>query len=329
MKRAMSVEDALRWAVRDELPKARPDLGSLGAPRTGFSSPAYAAQAAGTLGAMAVAVNRYGVVSELTQFASAAPHADALKLGEAMLALDDCRPAAFGDWEPFEDAAPACADEAAAWARASALARGQAGTRAGVEGGLGLRAVSGLMVKAAVLGPPGGWELGEVKMDVMRTENGQPRWFRSIERACRWNDAGEACAWEMVEVDGYNDKGKRPHADAYRRTVLTPDPLGVALARADWQVWRVALDVVFEDVMERGGLGTIELQPCALPWRPWMGDEARPAQGRVMPSLQMIEAHAVSPPPQAGRSLAAMSREEHAARYRRERAAIEQARRGA
>jgi hypothetical protein len=282
--KTMVIEDAIRWAVRDELPKVGADVVGgwirAGAPN-GAASPALAASVAGQMGASVDArTNRYGVVPDFGALGRLEPHPAAVAIGEAMLALDGIEAGGFADWEAFDDLAGLGDDPVAGplLAEARRDAQAQAGTMARMTGSL-----SALMVKRAVLGPPSGWEIGEVRAVVERCpRTGNPMWFRKERRAVAWNDRDEAIAWDDIEVDGFNAKSRRPWPDAYRRSVLDPDPLLAVLARAEWQLWRAALDVLFEDVAacEAVALGGVAVSPSRLPMRPWV--EGMPAQPRVL-----------------------------------------------
>lgn len=80
-------------------------------------------------------------------------------------------------------------------------------------------------------------------MDVRRTEgvavmrNGRPAWFVREYRRDRLT--GEEIA---VEVDGMNRRTGRPVKGAYRKYALNPDPRAAILDRADYHVWRCALE---------------------------------------------------------------------------------------
>jgi hypothetical protein len=268
--KTMTIEAAVAWAVRDELPKVGADpLGKMvraGAPN-GCSSPALAAAMAGSMGgAIDARANRYGVVPDLAALDRLTAHPAALLIGEAMLGLDAIEPAGFAEWDAFEDIEDLAADPIAGplLAQAKADARHQAGAMARMLG-----ALSALMVKRAVLPMPRGWECGEVTVEVLK-DHGKPRWFRQVARPAQWNEDGEVIATEMVEVDGYNAKAGRPFPDAYRKHRLSPDPLLVALARAEWQLWRAGLDVILEDCARPALEMGVRLMPSALPMRPWV-----------------------------------------------------------
>lgn len=317
--RTMRIEDAVRWAVRDELPKAPLDVVGgwirAGAP-AGAASPALASAVAGSLGgSMDARTNRFGVVPDMAALEAATPHPAALVIGEAMLALDVITPGGFDEWDAFEDLGPLAEDPIAGplLAQAKRDAQAQARMVARMTG-----ALSALMVKRAVLGPPTGWDAGEVRaLVVINPANNKPAWFRKERRPAVWNAEGEVTGWAEVEVDGYSTGRGRPHADAYRKYRLDPDPLDVVMARAQWQLWRAALDVLAEDMADGrlDGLGLAVL-PALMPMRPWV--EAMPEGPRVLSGGPDVEPIWPREPRQAGRVITAMAAEEHARRYRRE-----------
>jgi hypothetical protein len=280
MRVVMTIERAIAWAVRDELPKVQALAGLAHAPNGCVTG-------SGLKGVLAlgtridhVPVNDYGVV------ALAGEHGrcddDALRIGHALLALDAMARdmagqmvAGLGEWDAFEDLAAldACAIAGPLLAQARSDARARAAMAARL-----MAAPSEMMIRAAVLGPPRGWALDAVRPEVVRASNGRPAWFRRERRAVAWTEDGEPTAWDDVEVNGFNARAQRPHGDAYQRHVLTPDPLAVAIARAEWQLWRAALDLLHEEL--DGRLARITLLPSAQPWRPWV--EGQAASARVL-----------------------------------------------
>lgn len=301
--KTMTIEAAVAWAVRDELPKVGADpLGKMvraGAPN-GCSSPALAAAMAGSMGgAIDARANRYGVVPDLAALDRLTAHPAALLIGEAMLGLDAIEPAGFAEWDAFEDIDDLAADPIAGplLAQAKADARHQAGAMARMLG-----ALSALMVKRAVLPMPRGWECGEVTVEQVRSRTtGQACWFRKVERAAQWNEDGEVTATELVEVDGFNPKTRRPFPEAYRKYVLSPDPLAVALARAEWRLWRAGLDVILEDCAGPALAMGLRIMPSPLPMRPWV--DGLP-ECRIISGGEALPHERAAERPRAGASLA-------------------------
>lgn len=316
-RRKLSVEQALSWAVRDEWPKAEAAARMIGqgAPNGYVTGGGFAQMMALGQRVDNHRINGFGVVP--FEIDLGAVHGDALLLADAVRELDGHLGAGlaqgFADWEPFADLAHMAGDaEVAALLDASrASARAMARAHCALTG-----AINRLVVKAAILGL-GGWEMGEPEVGYVRpVHGGKPLWFRKVERPCAWNADGEAIAWDVVEADGYDAKRQRPYPDAYRKRRLDPDPALVALARAEWQVWRAALDCLFE--MAKGALATIDLTPSRLAWEPWACEHG--AGPRVLSGGEALPAEVAPERPRAGRPLVMMAMDEARARYARERA---------
>ena len=147
-------------------------------------------------------------------------------------------------------------------------------------------------MRCATLGPLTGWGAEPPRLDWLRDDAGRERWFRKVEKPVSWDASGNVVGVADVEAEGWDAKNWRPYARAYRRPVLTPCPLAVARRRAEWQLWRAALDVVYEivaggevviDGVRRVWPDAVRVLPCALPWRPW--DETGPCHtGGPLPS---------------------------------------------
>jgi hypothetical protein len=122
---------------------------------------------------------------------------------------------------------------------------------------------SGIVRTAAILSPPD----GSMETPVLRPVQafGKDRWFRRVFVET------EAGGFE-AEVDGRDRKTRRPYPDAYRKYVLDPDPVDALVARARYQVWRSAMDLLHATLA--GTLEGIELSTCRAPWAPW----ARPGE---------------------------------------------------
>lgn len=261
------IEDLVRWALREELPKAvRDRAGLVPRRRLGFGSGwgAVAEQGAllcATVDDGRVSLNRYGVVGHFDQRLAGEPHPDALAVHAGLQALDALAEAGLaleaGDWQPladFGDLGPL---------GAAAVARGLEAFARGGEASAFARRPRELVTSAAILGPPD-WRGEQPRLDVERHQNGQPKWFSR--RRVVSDGAFAPVAYE-IEVDGFDWRRRRPYDDAYRREVLVPDPVPVVIARAEYQVWRAALDVLAEEIAPL--LQEWVLQPCAVPWEPW------------------------------------------------------------
>ena len=260
-KKAMLIEDALRWAYREELPKR--EFG-------GADGASWLATYV-ELGTR-IDVNAFGVVP--CAVGSEPPHPDAVKLWQAVQALDKLEIEADEGWNPIADLGDLGSLGRAAVAKAFA-----AETIVDAGGARRFKVKpSRLVVHFAMFGDRQEWRAEPPKCAVV-TEDGKAKWFR-LQR--RWVDTGRYADqnfghWTEVEVSGV-DKWRHALPDSYRKYYLDPDPHMAIVARMEWQVWRSALDMLVEDVE----LDTVTLLPSALPQWPW---ECRYASARVLPSL--------------------------------------------
>jgi hypothetical protein len=264
MRKTMTIEDALRWTYRDELPKAQVEArgpAAWGGPARLRGGHEAAAEAADL---WAVPDNRYGVVPD--RGGDGAPHADALAIHAAVLALDSLAPDLPADWGGFADLELGpCAAEVARDVLAGVFMSGGEGLRL-------RRPLSVLIRNFAILGLPD-LTLDEPEQRVAVAANGKPRWFRKIQSVGAFGEVHE------VEVDGYDPKAKAPYPDAYGKTYLDPCPVDVLVARMEAEVWRAALDVLVEDLA--GSLEAVELLPSTLCERPWETNSGRVLRDRT------------------------------------------------
>lgn len=263
----MPIEDLLRWAYRDELPKEAGDR-RVGGPMSYGSMFGRISEYSELLTLVDAPPNRWGVVP----FAgtNVMPHPDAVAIGEAVQALDAWTLDLPDDWSPLSDMPDL--------GTLGAGAVGRAVERATVTGDDGRTrrlktSPSFLLRRCAILAPPD-WhgETPEVKLEM---SHGKPRWFRRIVIQ------GDAGGYEC-EVDGYNARRKRPYDDAYQKSYLDPDPTDVAVARAEYEVWHAALELL---VIELDGVLSEHVALATNhPARPWEGEEGRVA--RILPDLR-------------------------------------------
>jgi hypothetical protein len=276
MRTAKDIEALLRWAYRDELPK---EAAGSGIGPIGCASAWGGVERYGELMTLIDAPeNRWGVVPI---GGSETPHPDAVRIGEAVLALDGYEVTLPDGWEPLADLRglgpdgerllDACVVRA--WDRVTMLA---ADGRARV-----LREkISGLVRRCAILGRAPCWEADAPRVETVKGERGRERWFRRVVLTDMHGMPYEA------EVDGYDHRAKRPYADAYRKHVLEPDPLDAAIGRAQYEVWVAALDLLAAELA--GRLEAFEPLPANHPARPWETGEAL-AQRRVLPDTSAAD----------------------------------------
>lgn len=276
----MSVDQALAWAWRDELPKAPrvadgPD-GFLAAWRkvSGYGEYLTLVDRHG--------INRYGVVPDFS--ATAWPHADAVRLYEAVTALDGAEVDLPDDWHP----APELTQFGGLAMRAIAQA-----VRAVCPDGRTLRiAATDLVLRHVILGDSEAWRMDPTEEQIERHTDGRPKWFvRSMMPMIVGTDARGSDIVEMVEIEtnGMTVAGKLKPG-AHQKPYLDPDPLDTLIARAHREVLADVMAYVFETCA--GQLETIDLQPPELTARPWDAGEARPA--RVLPDLRRGRGDAVT-----------------------------------
>ncbi|ACL55638.1 hypothetical protein [Methylobacterium nodulans] len=280
MRKRIGIEDFLRWAYRDELPKVQAE-GALEGP-AGYGGPWGGVLQVGTLGTRVDATeNRYGVVPD--RYARDDAHPDAILAAEAVQALDACTFDLPEGWNPIRDLGDLGALGTAAVGQGVAAL-----THIDAEGARRLRAAhtpAALVRRYALLGGCPIWEGDKPVVRLVLGANGKPAWFR------RETIMGEAGPYE-IEVNGMGKRGY-PLPDAYQKPYLDPCPVDTIVGRGQYELWRSALDLLCEDL--RDHLTGYALEPCDRPIRPWeTGD--RPKR-RVIHSRLMVVAPLRAPPP--------------------------------
>ena len=268
-KRAMDIEALLAWAYGQELPK----VPRLDAAPAGFRCAwDKVAEWAEELSLAGLDDNRFGVVPDL--FAQSLPHSDALLVHDAVCRLDEFALSLPDDWSPLDDLGDM--DGHAAGVARDAL---DALTILNREGVRRLRrAPRRLVVKHALLGGAPDWHIDAPQVRTV-SENGREKWFvREVIVA----DSLSGPVSMEIEVDGFDERRRIPKPNAYRKTFLDPDPTLGCVGRAEYEVWRAALDVLAEDL--RGQMEDFEVVSSGRPFRPWVDGEPKPA--RVLPDLR-------------------------------------------
>lgn len=267
--KTVDIERLVAWAWREELPKlaaASDGLAVLGFGRAWGGLERYGE----LLTTIDRPLNRFTVADPS---ATTAPHPDALVIGEAVHGLDRLVLDVPPDWDPIERLGDLDAAE-----RFAAVARAMAriATAEDDEWRFKLSAAR-LVERHAVLGGAPDWRAEAPERGMVRGANGKPRWFR---RTLVWAGALDAAGLPVdgagghveVEVDGMNARTHEPYPDAYRKTVLDPDPVDAVVARAEYEVWRSALDILAEDLA--GRLCGHVVAPSERAYRPWIEGEA-------------------------------------------------------
>lgn len=284
--RKMTLTAALRWAWSEELPKE--PAAAFYAPPAGSASAWAAIAGYGQLGSMVDRQpNRFGCIPfDRPDY----PHADAVRIADAVAALGDCTLDVPAGWHPMPELATA--DEALCGkALADALER-TTGKAAG--GAWRFRtSPSTLIVRYAILGLLPDTRLSGVpERRYEKAANGADRWFvqRPVTTVIGQNaDGSDMLQVVMTEADGWSARRRRPLPGAYRKPYLDPDPVPVMVARAEYQIMVAGLAMLFDDLA--GRLDSIELLPSPWATHPWeAGGETGP-EPKILPDLrQMAEA---------------------------------------
>jgi hypothetical protein len=269
-RKKIGIEALLRWAYREELPRASaaPLVMGIGLPAASYGLVGIAEYLTPIDAGMGV--NPFGVVAMPSE---RGPHQDAVTIAEAVAMLDGLDLELPEGWDPFEDMGEMGGHRSAAVA--DVLARLTVVDR---EGKTRLRSSPGrLVVKHAILGGAPDWIGGVPEVKVVRGEKGQPRWFVRRRITLLGGESYE------VEADGFSSSARRPVAGAYQKTYLEPDPVPVGVERGEHEIWHAALDIMCD--MLRIELEEWEVEPCARSARPWSDDAGSAREGRVLPDL--------------------------------------------
>lgn len=283
----MTMEQALIWAYRDELPKAGLG-GRLRGPR--LATPGWVRAAETWAGRIDVS-NEYGLMPDFG--ALHPPHRAAIALDALTHCLDDLvinerALTPLHAWQFNGDEAPYMLR--AAIERALALRLEPSGR---------LRASPAEIIRrAALIGPPGGWEHEPLRVRPLMAADGRRKWFRRARTATAWDARGRVIAWGEAEIDGWDIRRRRPHPDAYEKYQLWPDPAPPMIARLDWCIWAAALealdlmaqDAVFVFAAERVTLCDlgVEILPSSPPPPPWICEYSR-ADARNNKDFRQLE----------------------------------------
>jgi hypothetical protein len=266
--RRIGIEDVLAWTYLRELPKT-PRVNAPDGFRGAWDKVSEWAEELSLAG---LADNRFGVVPDL--LAQDLPHHDALIVHEAVCALDVLEIGGLAEFSPFDardDIAPELLDQCATRVRSRVLMLDEAG-RPRLR-----KPLRNLVFNAAILGQPPDWRIDDFGQDVERWPNGMVKYFR---KSGQWEKSLSGDVWVEFETAV---SGVRPELDpsVAPKAVLSPDPTEDAVSRVYYELWRLALDVLAADLS--GRLEKWDVQPSALPVRPWFEGEA--PRGRVLRDL--------------------------------------------
>lgn len=260
--KAIGIEAFLSWAYVEELPKAGREpvmLGRTGGGGTGYGGGWDAVSLQGQLLAEMVSdgrPNQYGVLPLAIDCGP--PHPDALAAHAAISALDRWEIGFPDDWNPLADMNLADADIADCVGRA----RGRILTR-DKDGRERFRQRPAELVRHhAIMRSEPGWQAKAPIASFVLGGNGKPAWYRKVA-------VSEGVTTFEREVDGFNPKTRRPWHDAYKKMLLSPDPMLAAVDRAEYEVWHAALGEVCRTLAVSGTLTGHLVQHSARPARPW------------------------------------------------------------
>ncbi|MBA5779483.1 hypothetical protein H2509_20325 [Stappia sp. F7233] len=264
MRKKIDIEGLLAWAYREELPKAAGNGGVAGIANGWAGVSSYAELLT------VVDHNEYGCVPNLAD--GGEPDPDAVRVHEAVVALDSVAIDLPDGWSPMEELGQH--GELGEMAVAVAL------DTLTVVDGAGVRRLRNgparLVRKHAILGgvPEWQWDGEEPAARIVTGPEGGPLWFR--ERVSRTRDAfGKVMEYRYETADGWDKYRNRPKRGAYQKAELHPDPLPLILARAEYELWHASLECLVEDlrpVLERFELAEFRRSP-----RPWQTpDKAAP-----------------------------------------------------
>lgn len=272
--KTVDIEQAVRWAYRDELPKARALDEHMAVLPGGFGTPWGSVSRYGELLEVvqqADVRNRFGLFPDVIE--AGEPHADAVVIADAVEALADCLFEMPEGWNPLADMGDLGVEGGAA------IARGLARLTMKDEAGNTVlrRSPAQLVIRHAILGGAPVWEADAPERILQQGPHGKPLWFRRL--ALVSEGAFGPTSYE-VEVDGFDHKRRRPYADAYQRVLLVPDPADAVAARAEYEIWHGALSVLAEE-LPRVLRSRAVAPPARMP-RPW---EVADPERRILPSL--------------------------------------------
>ncbi|MFN3250077.1 hypothetical protein [Roseibium album] len=253
MKIRIDIENLLKWAYCEELPKADPD---------GFGKGLRAGSAWQSVESYVqlltkVDDNRFGVVPTLNRM-EGDPHIDAVRVHAAVRKLDGLTLDFPDDWNPL----PSIAEyprQCRMVLEAARFGITNASTRP-----------SDLVRKHALLGGcPVTNQIDPVLAPVLNG-NGLPIWFQlRVEQSV--DEDGRPVERKFETEDGWNRNTKTPKAGAYQKFYLDPDPTIEIISRGEYQIWRCCLSMIVEELAE-----TLDKWRVVDTWRtscPWEDTE--------------------------------------------------------
>ncbi|MFC5036805.1 hypothetical protein ACFPFT_08685 [Tianweitania sediminis] len=276
-RRSGPVEAVLAWAYRDELPKA-PKIAA--GPRDILGGWNKTSQWEEYLSLVELhGVNEYGCVPDFS--AQAWPCADAKLIADAVHTLNDCDLQMPEGWNP--------APELDAFGGLGAKAISTAWRRMTLQDGSGharLRVKpSDLIIRRAVMG----YNLDSLRLDhvtceVERTGRRERYFLQKLMHVVVGQDSKgqDITRPEMVEVEGWSARQRRPLPGAYTKSYLDPDPVATIMERAEHEIWVAAMGLLHDAVAHQ--LQDIIMLPSTVPAEPWAQNKPQPRLLRDLPA---------------------------------------------
>lgn len=254
--KALDIERLLIWAYCEELPKRE----FLGLGLSNFSIASDLARLA-----METIDDGRPITNRYAELYRGGPHADAVLVEQHVLALNDHvlrlhdEPAVLVADMPSEVQAGA----------AEALDKYR------VE-------IVALVIRCARLRsrPPWRCEIPQRKPWSPEGRPGRAPWFIKVKVRGAFGKMGE-----VERLAKLNPRSRRYPPTAYQKFVWVPDIASVVEARADWLVWRGALEHLAESLA--GHLHERTLSSLRLPWMPWLAGAEHEGvdKPRILPAL--------------------------------------------
>jgi hypothetical protein len=270
--KAIDIEKLLAWAYTEELPK-RDWLQAGGGEAMLFGGWSSISAAAELMAETDDGRPRLGTFYH--QLSDGGPHPDALLVEEAVKALAGAEPVLHDEPGILVADMPAAVQ---------------------LDAGLGLERyrcdVFSLVVRCARLRNRPDWMAEEpVRQPMRNPTSGREQWFIKVPVVGAFGKRHEEERHARLDPSS-----RRPPAGAYRKWVWDPGLHLIVDGRADWLIWREALERVFESVAERLSSHRVTMPPLAM--LPWMeGREDYSQARRVLLSLEKGEGEALETAP--------------------------------